>query len=250
MLVSQDLGKSWRDLGGAFKNLGISALAQDELSGAIYICSEQGLFSIDHDERLVLESSGKVRSLAIVQGVRYLAGIGGLFKSDGAAEAQTGLVSDCGDIAFARALQEKALRYYQVHPAKITNWRRRIKARALMPKFDIDYDNTMNYDSKTYRYIEGPRDWGVSFSWDLGDLIWNSYEDDIDTRARLDAQMRMDIIDEVNRIYFEYIRAGHELALPQISGQERFARQLRVNELTAALDGYTGGWFSRQINKR
>ena len=118
-----------------------------------------------------------------------------------------------------------------------------------MPKLSIDYNKTMNYDSKTYRYITGPRDWGVTLAWDLGDIVWNNYEDDVDTRARLDTQMRFDLLDEVARVYFERRRVQHELMAPALSKEEAFQRNLRLSELTATLNSYTGGWFLRRVQE-
>jgi hypothetical protein len=85
-------------------------------------------------------------------------------------------------------------------------------------------------------------------SWDLSELIWNEDQTSIDTRSRLMVQLRDDILDEVNKTYFERIRVKMELDSLQIEDRKkRFEKELRVRELTASLDALTGGYFSNQI---
>ncbi len=148
-----------------------------------------------------------------------------------------------------REVQEAALRYNEVHPEKIRRWRKHLKFRAILPTVSLDYDKTINYDSSSDRYYIGPRDWGLSFSWDLGDLIWNTYQDDIDTRSRLNTQLRTTILDDVNGLYYERLRIKIALKDPTLPDEERMKKELRLRELTASLDGYTGGYFSKRLKE-
>ena len=59
-------------------------------------------------------------------------------------------------------------------------------------------------------------------------------------------QLRDDILDEVTKLYFERIRVKVELDNLSIEDRKkRLDKELRLNELTAVLDGLTGGSFSR-----
>ncbi len=142
-------------------------------------------------------------------------------------------------------IQQQALRYNEVQPEKIEKWRKAFKYRAFFPTVSLDYDKSV-YGSSSGQFAVGPRDWGVSFSWDAGDLVWNSYEDDVDTRSRLNTQLRSSILDDINNVYFERLRIELELAGKEgLNEQQRCEKKLRLKELSAVLDGYTGGYFSR-----
>jgi len=63
-------------------------------------------------------------------------------------------------------------------------------------------------------------------------------------------QLRDDILDEVNKVYFERLRVKIELDNLSIEEKNKRAqKQLRLEELTACLDGLTGGYFSSAKEK-
>jgi len=156
---------------------------------------------------------------------------------------------------------QMAIRYAEVYPEKIARWRRQAKFRALLPRmsFSIDRGWSDTYEiytsSSTSYWISGPNDrtegWDINFSWDLADLIWNPSQTSIDVRSKLMVQLRDDIVDEVNRTYFERRRLQVELLTdPPADLNTRLKKKLRLEELTASLDGYTGGDFSKGIEKK
>lgn len=148
-------------------------------------------------------------------------------------------------------IQEAALLYNEVDPDKIAKWRKNLKNRAFFPEVSVDYDKTIwGSSSNGGSYYVGPYDWGISLSWDLADLIWNSSQTSIDTRSKLNTQLRLDILDEINRVYFERLRLKREVSVAAMSEDELFKSKLRLAELTAIIDSYTGGYLSQRVKEQ
>jgi len=153
-------------------------------------------------------------------------------------------------------VQQVAIRYAEVHPEKIALWRKQARLRALVPTLSVTGDTNLtdfrHWDAGPNPdvLLTGKRDidWTASMSWDLGDMIYSADQTSIDVRSKLMVQLRDDIVDEVTRTYFERRRV--QLALltnPPKDQEKRMEKELRVEELTALIDGLTGGWFSRQL---
>lgn len=153
-------------------------------------------------------------------------------------------------------VRDSAIAYAEVHPEKIRRWRRQAALKALLPSIDFGFDrnqsNDVGVDEGTFpnfQFIETEdRDanWDMSVSWDLSELIWNQDQTSIDVRSKLMVELRDDIVDEVTRTYFERRRLQIELMTePPETQKAQLAKELRVQELTALLDGLTGGYFSR-----
>ena len=157
-------------------------------------------------------------------------------------------------------LQRAAIRYAEVNPDKITNWRHQAAARALMPEISVGYSNdvgntisTATANGRTNFWI-GPDDisngWDFSAKWDLGDLVYNTAQTSIDSRSKLMVELRNDIMETLNTAYFE--RKKLQRQLTRITDKENPAytdREIRIEELTATIDGLTGGYLSRRIGK-
>ena len=148
-----------------------------------------------------------------------------------------------------RQVQEAALKYAEVvHPDKIKAMRRNARLKALLPDVDVNYDKTVSVSTNpSYKErVVGPRDWGLTLSWNVGDLVFNSQVRLIDGQARLMVQLRDDILNEVTRLYYERRKLQTELILsPPEKAGDKLTRALRLEELTANIDALTGGYFSR-----
>jgi hypothetical protein len=260
IFASLDKGRHWdKFFVAGLDGLTIHSLLQTPLEkNTIYASTDRGFFAINITQRRGRQLFEGLHSLYInwaafdAQGRVYIASDKGLFTSDyfTAAYQNSLLVREViakePDIA---DVQKAAMRYNEVHPEKIRQWRKALYFRGLMPSLSLDYDKTIygtaggaTYEGNSY---VGPRDWGLSLSWNIGDLIWNTYQDDVDTRSRLNTQLRLDILDDINRVYFERLRLKNEISHSQFDEKELFQKQLRLAELTAILDGYTGGFFSQ-----
>ena len=96
-----------------------------------------------------------------------------------------------------KELREAAIRYAEVSPEKIKKWRAESKMSALVPKvsFGIDRNTTdlWHWESGSSTkagddvLIPGKDsiDWDATLSWELGNLIWNDDQTNIDVRSRL-----------------------------------------------------------------
>ena len=79
-------------------------------------------------------------------------------------------------------------------------------------------------------------------------LFWNNAQTTIDIRSKLMVQLRNDIVNEVTRVYFERRRLQIELLRePPESEAKLIETELRVRELTANIDGLTGGMSILEI---
>ena len=262
LFISEDWGVNWSKLYlPGLDNLSINCLAQTKLqANTIYLGTTKGFFIGDLKRNTSKQLFEGLHSSYISwieftsEGRIYLATSKGLFKNDYFSsvypENNPEVVLE-GEPSVGE-IQEAALFYNEVHPDKIRKWRTGLKYRALFPEVSLDFDKTVTTAlGASYDRVQiGPQDWGVNLQWDIGDLLWNSYEDDVDTRARLNTQLRLDILDEINRVYFERVRLRRELASATLSEEDLFKKKLRLAELTAIIDGYTGGYFSKQIRKK
>lgn len=163
-------------------------------------------------------------------------------------------------------VQELAVAYAEVNPAKIQLWRRQARARAWFPKLDIGVDGGRGWSqsdslwgsaSSGGTHYVGPDDksasrdigWDVSLSWDLADVVWSSDQTSIDSRSKLMVELREDILNQVTRLYFERRRLQLESLAALPDSQSSVGHQLRIAELTALIDGFTAGAFSRRLKK-
>ena len=159
-----------------------------------------------------------------------------------------------------KELQQAAMRFAEVSPDKIKNWRQEARMKALLPKVSFGYDNSISstseiYTSGTRDYIVvGPDDISkgldVSISWELGDIIFSDDQTNIDVRSRLTTQLRNDILDDLRRSYYERKRLQFELIqTPPQDPKARFEKELRLQELSQAVDDLTGNYLSDHIRK-
>ncbi len=162
-------------------------------------------------------------------------------------------------------LQREAMKYADVLPEKIVDWKRRLKKRALFPKFTVDMDvgssrsvsdsvavssygaENVGPDDKT---VYGSFNFGVSLEWDLRDWVWSDKEISIDTRSKLTVELRDDILDQVDQLYFERRRLIMRFILNPPSDKKDLLELFnRIRHLRADLDGLTGGYLTQALSR-
>ncbi|MFA4843154.1 MAG: hypothetical protein WC658_04910 [Candidatus Omnitrophota bacterium] len=231
----------WYEISAGLPSNEINFLLIDK-TGNVYAAMELGLFRMRHH----------------TQGVER-AGANGFIETYSQDEPKINEV------------QQEAIKYAEVGQDKISRWRNQAAKRAILPKvtvgMDRDLDRTTSsniwgiYSSNGTpgRHYIGPddiskddnRNWSVSLTWELGDLIWSDDQTNIDVRSRLMVQLRDDILGEVTKLYFERLRVKMELDNLSIEERKkRFEKELKLQELTASIDALTGGYFSEQIKKQ
>jgi hypothetical protein len=156
-----------------------------------------------------------------------------------------------------------AIEYANVHNSKTRSWHRNARLRALIPSVsvgvttdsknsvDIDRGSTTNEDV----YIIGPDEesfsWGLDLEWDLANLFWNDDETAIDYREKYMIEMREDILNEINSLYYERRRKQFvAITASDMPLHEKCMLHLEIDECTARIDALTGGAFSREMNKQ
>ena len=163
-------------------------------------------------------------------------------------------------------MQRAALRYLELGSDRIARFQRQVSRRGFLPEFtvhgdyggvrahDEDHDETVFASGERYqlfdRLYERERDFGVgaTLRWDLGDTVYNPEEIDISKEVRELIELRDEVLDEINQLYFERRRVLLERALlPDPASPEAERLALRARELAAGLDAWTGGWWSRQV---
>lgn len=258
----------WEQVYSGMETNQVNSLAGD-LDGNLYAATDKGVFFMAREKALLSPTSDPLPGL----GNGALAGV--QLTAQDYKEIQKKLESEPS----IQDVQRLAVDYAEVHPNKIRQWRAQAKKRAWLPSFSVGLDSDHNltradsvwgtYTGGGQTYI-GPDDktiynnlgWDVSLSWDLGDLVWNPDQTSIDSRSKLMVELRQDILDQITRLYFERRRLQLEMtaeteaqvgALQEIPDGTALAmnmeRQMRIDELTALIDAFTGGEFSRRIDK-
>jgi hypothetical protein len=164
------------------------------------------------------------------------------------------------------AVQRAALSYLDLGTAEVGRMRRGVRRRGWLPvvalqlgaerrRFHSDENDEVFSSGALHRLqdsdLDHTRSYEAAFvlSWDLGDTAFHPEEIDVSKEAREIIELRDDVLDEVNQLYFERVRVilDLEAAAHDGSGSERRAR---AAELAAGLDAWTGGWFGRQLDSR
>ncbi len=271
MELSEDDGMTWQRLSrtGLESPQMIDLALRHHSPLALYAGTVRGVARYEPvAERWTLLAQGRaasrVHDLAEADGLLWAATDGGLFKFEvppeeleaGEPPSPQELLSNFSHEPTIAQVREVAIRYAEVHPHKIQAWRRQARLRALVPKFSFSGDTNLtdfrHWDSganpDALQKGERDIDWSAGVSWEPADLIWSADQTSIDVRSKLMVELRDDIVDEVTRTYFERRRLQVALLTEPPKDQKTVLdKALRIQELTALIDGLTGGYFSAQM---
>ncbi len=155
-----------------------------------------------------------------------------------------------------RETQEAAVRHAGIDADLLASWRSRARLAAAAPEFLAEYrrasatDRTLGAQSSgtvDYSDLDLEDRYTARARWDLDRLVFNPDELRVAAEAIDVVELRQTVIDQVTRLYFE--RRRQQVLLLRAAGdlENRLGLELRIEELTASLDGLTGGWFSARL---
>jgi len=156
----------------------------------------------------------------------------------------------------AREIHKRVIRYADVGNGKINRWHALSRLAGALPSFSFgkSLDRSPSISTYSGKYITGPEDrsksWDADVSWDFGDVLYSSDQTSIDSREKMMVELRNDLLSEATRIYYERRRLQIDLVFtPPASEQEQLENLLRMDELTALLDGMTDGFFTKRLER-
>ena len=280
LFISMDNGESWsrfNDAGLSERHINsilVTDVNSPKASEKIFAATKGGVFEYDEKEsvwnkiyrgmtsldtrKLMLSKNGALWVLC--KSEAYRREFEGADTKDKWPDGADRILSKFDGDPTINETIDMAIEYAEVSPDKIKKWRKGASYKALFPKvnFGIDQGQSDTYEiytsSTTSYWTYGPEDktegWDLNFSWDLSDLVWNPSQTTIDIRSKLMVQLRDDIVDEVTRTYFERRRLQVEFLMdPPGNVSLLLKKRLRMQELTASLDGLTGSRFSEAITQ-
>jgi hypothetical protein len=156
-------------------------------------------------------------------------------------------------------VQTMAMEYTHTNRDQVERWLGAARNAAWLPEltlrytYDNDTDLDYNYLSQTeLEYEEGNEKWLAQYyvqaKWKLDELVMSSEQIRVIGEAQDVVKLRDKVLGEITRLYFDRRRLQTDLLLsPPSDLKSQVEDQLRLMELTAELDAYTGGRFSASI---
>ena len=244
-------GETWQSLYKGLETNHVNWLVKGA-EKSLYVATDKGLSYLSFEE--IIPAVGVNEMVASQHSQEYLDEM--IDKISMQAESEPSI----------QDVHDWAIRYAEVHPEKIQQWRGQARKKAWLPTLSVgmDYDQDWGTSDSIWgssssggtHYI-GPDDktwgkdvgWDVSLSWDFSELIWNNDQTSIDSRSKLMVDLREEILDQVTRLYFERRRVQVQTVTEDLNTLQAYEKQLRIDELTALIDVFTGGQFSKEIEK-
>ncbi|MCB9778008.1 MAG: helix-hairpin-helix domain-containing protein [Alphaproteobacteria bacterium] len=156
-------------------------------------------------------------------------------------------------------VQQLAMNYSNTHPDMVARWLKASRSAFLLPRVDLKYRKDL-YLNEDFDYIDDGGDqirdtttgdidnndvYEVKLQWNLQKLIMSSERIRVISESQDVAKLRDKTLEEVTRLFFDRRRHQIDMLLTPPTGlQDQIEAELRLQELTANLDAFTGGAFS------
>jgi hypothetical protein len=159
-----------------------------------------------------------------------------------------------------QAVQKMVLEYSKTDPRYVEEWMAAARNAAWLPDVSIqyDYDNWYAYDygyeTSTDGALEGTDiddKHGITAkaAWKLNKLVMSSDRIRVISETQDIVKLRDKVLEEATRLYFDRRRLQVDLLLnPAGDLKTQVKNEMRLQELTAQIDAYTGGRFSAAGN--
>jgi hypothetical protein len=161
------------------------------------------------------------------------------------------------------AVQEMVLQYSKTDNSYVDAWLAASKSAAALPQLQLKYNYANGLDNG-YDYIAADAtadpiiqqsDAGVGIDhkievkarWDLNELVMSSERIRVISETQDIVKLRDKVLDEVTRLYFDRRRLQVDMLLNPGDMKAQLKNELRLQELTAQIDAYTGGRFSTEL---
>lgn len=168
-------------------------------------------------------------------------------------------------------VQGWAASYAKLEPELVDRWMRASHTFAFLPVLQVEYRIRSDWD-RDFDYLDGSgapvqpggndsavpvlQDGGLGQDqwitgrarWDLNELIMSSESIRVINESQDIVKLRDKVLSEITQLYFERRRVQVDMLLDpadDVNGQVK--DQIRLMELTASIDAYTGGRFSEAL---
>ena len=162
-----------------------------------------------------------------------------------AALEYAGITTDRLDGLYTRAQASRALpkKVYYEYTGRFRDTNRPQR------KTTVDGNDVVKSDVvSTYKEDQDYDQHKVRAEWELSGLVYSSDVLNVYKTMSSTAKDRDRILKDVTKIY--YARRKQQIAMDMDTSADvvtRLDQELKLQELTAQLDAYTGGWFSKQL---
>lgn len=160
-----------------------------------------------------------------------------------------------------REIHRNAMNYALVNPSRIRSLITRARHAGWLPEFRFRYNRNVDDDRSTVfptattpilttQATDLDHRFEFRATWKLDELVFNRNEITVYRELKRLVDLRVDVLKETTKLYFERRRLQVDLLVnPPKTLLSRIRQMLRLQELAADLDAFTGGFFSRRLKE-
>lgn len=158
-----------------------------------------------------------------------------------------------------REVQLMTMDYSKTDPSYVEAWLKAGATTNLLPKIDLwyaygdgqgdDYDYVSNEALLDKTSVDNKNTITAKAQWNFSKALMSSERIRVISEAQDVVKLRDKVLEEVTRLYFERRKLQVDMLLYSGDFKSQVKNELRLQELTAQLDAYTGGRFGKALRK-